>query len=239
VAVRLKDITVDPKAVTLRKPIDSTSVKAPEPSKPLEVGPSSYQWAISLAGQSMKMESMNTVTEAGNTWVVTERLKTPQGEASDVSVLDKATLAPRSREIKQGPLAIKIAFDAGKATGTMAMGGPEKPLSVDVGGALFADGPAAFRSIAALPLKEGYSTTFRNFDVQNQKAALKQAKVSGVEDVTVPAGTFKAWKVEIKSADGEPGEQTVWIDTASRRIIRISATLPQMGGAIATSELTK
>ncbi len=239
VATRLTEITVDPKTVTLTKAIDSASVKAPEPSQPLEAASASYSVTISLAGQSMKMESTNTVTEAGNTWVVTETMKTPQGEVSDASVLDKTTLTSRSREIRQGPLAIKIAFGADKATGTMAMGGPEKPIAADTGGALFADGAAAFRSIATLPLKEGYSTTFRNFDVQKQKAALKQAKVSGVEDVTVPAGTFKAWKVEIKSAEGEPGEQTVWIDTASRRIVRMSATLPQMGGAISTSELTK
>lgn len=239
VATRLKEITVDPKTVTLTKAIDSTSVKPPVPSQPLEVSPSSYNVTISLAGQSMKMESSNTVTEAGDTWLVTETMKTPQGDVSDASTLDKATLAVRSREIKQGPMAIKIAFDGSKAAGTMAMGGPEKPITADTGGALFADGAAAFRSVAALPLNEGYSTTFRNFDVQKQKTSMKLAKVSGVEEVTVPAGTFKAWKVEIKPADGDPGDQTVWIDTTSRRVVKIAATLPQMGGAIATMELTK
>ena len=239
VAARLKEITVDPKTVTLAKAIDSASVKLPEASQPLEASPSAYNMTISFSGQSMKMESTNTVTEAGNTWVVTEMTKTPQGEATDTSVLDKRTLALRSREIKQGPVAIKLAFDSTKVTGTVAMGGPEKPVSVDTGGALFADGAAAFRSIGALPLKEGYATTFRNFDVQKQKVTLKEGKVSGVEEVTVPAGTFKAWRVEIKSAEGEPGEQTVWIDTASRRVVKIAATLPQMGGAVATSELTR
>ena len=68
---------------------------------------------------------------------------------------------------------------------------------------------------------------------------MKQLKVSGVEDVTVPAGTFKAWKVQIASAEGEPGEQTVWIDQASRRVVKVTATLPQMGGATLTSELVK
>ena len=72
-----------------------------------------------------------------------------------------------------------------------------------------------------------------------QKGTVKQLKVSAVEDVTVPAGAFKAWKVEIKPADGEPGEQTAWIDTATRRVVKLSATLPQMGGAILTMELTK
>jgi len=104
---------------------------------------------------------------------------------------------------------------------------------------LFADGPGAFRSIAALPLKEGYSTTFRNFDVRKQKATIKQLNVSAAEDVTVPAGTFKAWKVLVKSADGDPDTQTVWIDTTSRRVVKISAIISEMGGAVATMELTK
>jgi len=167
-------------------------------------------------------------------------MKTPQGEVSDRSVVDKATLAVRSREINQGPTAIKLTFDAsGKVSGTMAMGGPEQPVSADAGGALFADGPDAFRALAALPLKDGYSTTFRNFDVQKRKATLKQMKVSAAEDVTVPAGSFKAWKLEVKSAEGEPGDQTVWIDTTSRRVVKVVATLPNMGGAIATLELAK
>ena len=157
----------------------------------------------------------------------------------DVSTIDKTTLAVKTREITQGPMAVTVAFDGSKATGTAAMGGPAQPIAVDTGGPLFADGPAAFRSIAALPLKDGYTITFRNFDVMKRKAGLKQAKVSAIESVTVPAGTFKAWKVDIKNADGAPGDQTVWVDSTSRRIVKITATLPEMGGAVATMELQK
>ena len=94
-------------------------------------------------------------------------------------MIDKTTLAVRTREIKQGPMSMTLTFDGGKATGTAAMGGPAKPISADTGGTLFADGAGAFRSVAALPLKEGYTVTFRNFDVMKQKASLKQAKVIG------------------------------------------------------------
>ena len=132
---------------------------------------------------------------------------------------------------------ITLAFDGNKATGTMAMNGQSKPIDVDLGGALFADGAGTHAVIAALPLAEGYQATFRNFDVQSQKVALKQIKVVGVEDVTVPAGTFKAWKVEQSSAEGEPGATTIWIATDSRKVVKVSATLPQMGGAVLTSEL--
>ena len=239
VSKRLGEITVDPKTVTLKKPVDSSAVKAPQPTQPLVVGASSYNASISMGGQSIKMETTNTVAQEGNTWVVTETAKTPQGDVMDRGVLDKDTLAVRSREIKQGPVEIKLSFDGGKASGSFNMGGQSKPVAVDLGGTLFADGAGAYPSIAALPLKEGYSTTFRNFDVMRQKGTLKQAKVTAVEDVTVPAGIFKAWKVEISSAEGDAGQQTIWIDTASRRVVKTTATLPQMGGATATAELVK
>jgi hypothetical protein len=119
------------------------------------------------------------------------------------------------------------------------MGGPAQKIDVDMGGPLFADGPAAFRSIAALPLKDGYTLTFRNFDMMKQKSALKQLKVSATEEVTVPAGSFTAWKVEIKHADGSAGDQTVWVDATTRRIVKVTAILPEMGGAVATMELQK
>ena len=60
--------------------------------------------------------------------------------------------------------------------------------------------------------------------------------IDGAE-VTVPAGTFKAWKVEQTSVDGEPGTTTLWIATDSRKVVKLTATLPQMGGAVLTSEL--
>jgi dienelactone hydrolase len=239
VSARLKEITVDPATVKLTKPVDATSATMPTPSQPLETAPANYAITIALGAQSIKLESSNTVTDAGGTLTVTETMKTPQGEASDVSVIDKRTLAVQSREMKQGPMSVSVSFAGPKATGRAVMGGPAQTIDVDMGGPLFADGPAAFRSIAALPLKEGYTLTFRNFDVMKQKSALKQLTVGGMEDVTVPAGAFKAWKVEVKPADGSAGNQTVWVDSTSRRIVKVTATLPEMGGAVATLELQK
>ena len=68
---------------------------------------------------------------------------------------------------------------------------------MDPGGALFADGAGAYEVMASLPLADGYSLSFRNLDVQKQKPQMKQLKVVGTESVTVPAGTFDAYKVEI------------------------------------------
>jgi len=77
--------------------------------------------------------------------------------------------------------------------------------------------------------------TFRNFDVLKQKPQMKQLKVLGSESVTVPAGTFDAYKLEIVAADNDADKQTVWIDKATRKVLKISAVLPNLNGAILTN----
>jgi hypothetical protein len=118
------------------------------------------------------------------------------------------------------------------------MNGQTTAIDSDPGGALFADGAGTFEVIASLPLADGYSLSFRNFDVQTRKPQIKQLKVLGSESVSVPAGTFDAYKVEILAADNDADKQTVWIDKATRKVLKISAVIPAWNGAILTSELT-
>ena len=92
---------------------------------------------------------------------------------------------------------------------------------------------------AGLPLAEGYETTFRNFDLQKQKMKLMQLKVAGQESVTVPAGTFDAFRVEVTSADGGAEKTTLWIAKEDRKPVKVSSVMPQMGGAVLTAELMR
>jgi dipeptidyl aminopeptidase/acylaminoacyl peptidase len=234
---RLKEITVDPKTVVLSKAVDAATVGVPKVVASLTPGSLSYQGKIEAGGQTIPMAIAQTIEESGRSWVVSATFKMPMGDRVDVTTFDKLTLATRKRSIKQGPAGIDLTFEGGKATGTVAMGGEPKPVSVDLGGDLFADGVGGPEAIGALPLAEGYSTTFRNFDVLQQKVQTKQAKVTGSESVTVPAGTFDAWKVVVASAEGEPGETTIWVAKDTRRVVKTKATLPQMGGAVVTTEL--
>jgi hypothetical protein len=64
-----------------------------------------------------------------------------------------------------------------------------------------------------------------------------QLEVTGQEKVTVPAGTFDTWKVEVVSADGGNEKLTFWVDLKSRKYVRSTAAMPQMGGAQMVSEL--
>ena len=96
-----------------------------------------------------------------------------------------------------------------------------------------------FDVLGRLPLAPGYALSFRTLNLEKQKLELKNLKLVGMESVTVPAGTFEAYKVEIVSADNEADKPTVWIAKDSRQVAKISSVITQLNGAILTTELTK
>lgn len=239
VETRLTEITVDPKTVSLQKKLDLSAVGVPKTAADLAPLTSKYQASIAMGGQNISMAITETVKEENGAWLVIETANIPMGDAVDTCTLEKGTLVVLKRSVRQGPVAIDLDFAGDKAAGSMGMGGNSQKVAIDLGGKLFADGAGAFSAIGALPLAEGYSTYYRNFDVQKQKPEVKQAKVVGVEEVKVPAGTFKAWKVELTSAEGNPGVTTIWVAQDTRKVVKITATLPAMNGATLTSELTQ
>ena len=237
VATRLKEITVDVKTVSLPKKVEA-SAGVPKPEKDLQPGTSNYKASIAIGGQSIPLTLKTEIKEANGAWVVTETAVTPQGDIVDTSNIEKGSLLLKHRSIKQGPMSIELDVNGSKATGTTTMNGQAKPIDADLGGTIFADGAGSFEVIAALPLAEGYGVGFRNFDVQKQKPQTKQLKVVGVESVTVPAGTFEAYKIEIVDTENDADKQTVWIAKDTRRVLKIMAVLPSLQGALLTSELT-
>ena len=237
VSQRLKEINVDVKTVTMPKLISSTS-ELPKPAVDLRPGTHNYKASIALGGQEIPLKVKTDIKEENGAWTVSETAQTPQGEIVDISTIEKGSLLLKRRYIKQGPMTIEMNVAPNKLSGSTTMNGQSKPIDADPGGALFADGAGTYEVIASLPLADGYSLSFRNFDLNKQKPQIKQLKVLGSESVTVPAGTFDAYKVEIVAADNDADKQTVWIDRSSRKVLKMSAVLPSLNGAVLTSELT-
>ena len=237
VGERLKEITVDPKSVTLPKKMETSSA-LPKPAVDLQPGIANYKASIAAGAQTIPLTIKREIKEENGAWTVNETAQTPQGEIVDISTIEKGTLLLKRRTIKQGPVSIEMDVKPDKVTGSMSMNGQDRPIDAETGGTLFADGAGTYDVIASLPLADGYSISFRNFDVLKQKPQVKQLKVVGSESVTVPAGTFDAYKVEIVSADNDADKQTVWIAKDTRRVVKIAAVLPSLGGAVLTSELT-
>ncbi|MBV9182032.1 MAG: alpha/beta fold hydrolase, partial [Acidobacteria bacterium] len=236
---RLKEITVDPKAVVLSKKVNPETIGVPKPAMDLQPGTYNYQVKIEAGGQQMNLKTSTAIQAGAGSWTATDRMDTPQGPATDTATLEKGSLLLLKRSISQGPVTIDLNFAGNKAAGKMSMNGQDKPIEVDLGGPLFADAAGSDQVIACLPLVEGYSTTFRNFDVQTQKVKLLQLSVVRKEEVKVPAGTFNALRVEISSADGGSDKKTLWISGETHKVLKVTAVLASLGGAVMTQELVQ
>jgi dipeptidyl aminopeptidase/acylaminoacyl peptidase len=238
VSQRLKEIMVDVKTVEKPKRVNLSAVGVPKPATDLRAGTATYAVRIDVGGQKMEMSLQQEIHEEGGNWVATESAKTPGGEVIDKSTIEKGTLVMLKRSIRQGPVAIDFEVKDGKAVGEMKMAAQSKPIAAELNGALFADGAGSNAVIAALPLAEGYATSFRNFDVQTQKVKVMEFKVVGSEQVTVPAGTFDAFKAEMISTD-DNSKTTMWISKSDRKALKIAGTVPRLNGATVTYELQK
>jgi dipeptidyl aminopeptidase/acylaminoacyl peptidase len=237
VVARLQEIMVDPKTVVLSKIVDPSTVGVPKVEAELKPGTYHYDAKISMGDQQMPLKLSATITDSGSAWTILNNVDSPMGPMTETVTLAKSDLTLQTRKVQQGPLAIDLDFSKGKAVGTMSMDGQKKPISVDLDGPLFADAVEANFVIPCLPLSEGYSTVFRNYDLQKQKTKLIQLKVAGSERISVPAGEFDVFKVELSSADGGPDKSTIWIAKDSRTTVKASTLMAEMGGATLTAEL--
>lgn len=69
-----------------------------------------------------------------------------------------------------------------------------------------------------LRFEEGYSGSYHTVMVNRRKQQVVRVEVVGRESVTVPAGTFQAWRVEVRSGGVE---QVAWYaDTAARPLVK-------------------
>ena len=236
VASKLDQLTVDPKSVVLAKKVEASAATMAKAVRGLPVGTFAYDIAIAMGANKMSLGLKTEIKEEGGAWKVTETMTTPMGEATDMAVLDKTTLALRERKAKQGPMGLDLTATDAKVSGAMTMNGTPKPFDLATGGPLFAEVGGGF-AFGALPLAEGYATAYQTFEVQKMKVNLMQLQVAGSEAVTVAAGTFETFKVDVKPADGSAGGMTIWIDKASRKPVKMETVMTQMGGAKMTAEL--
>ncbi len=235
VMARLKEITVDPKTVVLARKVDPASVGAPKPAAMLTPGSYKYSVKVKLGEQSMSLSQTTEVKKEADGWSVVQTANTPMGPSTDTVWLNADTLTMRKRTVQSGPMIVEVNVAGNKASGKMSGNGPDRPIEADLGGPLFADGGDMFLTLATLPLKEGYSTSYRNFDVLKAKVQMMQVKVTGSENVETPAGKFDTFKLEGSSDTGD--KFTAWVDKSSRKPVKMEQVLPSMGGATLVSEL--
>lgn len=236
VVKRLSELMVDPKTVTVTKKADPASVGVPKPASDLKPGTYKYAAKIALGGQELALTNTITIKEENGAWQVASEQSSAMGAATDTLVLQKGTLIPLKRNVVQGPMTLSLQYAGGKISGSMSMNGQTQPISADAGGPLFPEALNLPQAFAALPLAEGYTTLFRNFDAATQKTKLLQLKVGPIEPVTAGGTAFQAYKVEVTSADAGPDHDTLWI-TKDGKVVKLESILAAAGGAHMTAEL--
>jgi len=125
---RLTEITVAPATVKLAPKVDASIATMPKTAAGLTPGIYKYQAKISVAGQEIPIKLSTMIKEEGAMYIATDTMETPMGQVSDEASLDKATLEVKKRSVRQGPMAIDVAYADGKASGKMAMNGQDRPI---------------------------------------------------------------------------------------------------------------
>lgn len=239
----LAGLMVDVATVTVAEPEElDAGVEATVDPERVTAGTREYALEMSARGQTMNLSSERIVERAmhdgRDAFVVVENTKMPNGTAADTTWIDAVTLLPIARHAHQGPATVTLAFSDEGVTGVIDAGVQKMDVDVDSEEPVFGDGASLNLAVGAMPLEDGYVTTVHRLDLMGGAANAARIEVTGSESVTVPAGTFEAWVVEMKPVGG--GEaSTLWIDRETRRVVRAEMQLgAQMGGGTATMQLT-
>ncbi len=226
IARRLEEITVDIHTVTLPEAVSpEESARVIIPVRPLREGTHRFDIAIEALGLSM--QSNLEIVHTEDRIIIREKTTTPMGDALDRMELLASGLTPLQREINQGQVVVHLDYEAENVQGQITMGGQEIPVSIPLGGPLFAEGPGAHLMLATLPLAEGYSTLYRNTDINAMTERLFRLTTSS----SLTEEGLDTWRVDVVPADGSPGKLSIWVEKETYSVIRYEQVVPEMGGA--------
>lgn len=182
----------------------------------LAAGRDSFE--VVYQGQSIGAFVMG-LTKSGDNFTFTGDVRLPRMgvNQSDTIVFNATTLAPSliTTNAQMGGMAgvTRVTVASGKATGNSQQPGPGGMTSLvidaPVAAGVIGDGVDPLL-IQTMDFSDGLTMTYQAFDGKTGKTKSYALKVVGKETVTVPAGTFEAWKIELTSDDAA----TVWVTTA-------------------------
>jgi dipeptidyl aminopeptidase/acylaminoacyl peptidase len=248
VAQRLAAITVDVASVKLPDRSGAEeAMRAPLPAldgSAIRPGELTYAVAVEMGPQKLDMTMTRTIAAcdaAGKPcWRISDVARSPMGEMSDAFDLDRATLRPVRRSALSGPAKIDLVYGEQAITGTMAVMGQTRQVDIPLAAPVVGDGPGLDLTIAGLPLAQGYRTTVRQLDMATQKVQAFALAVTGVETVTVPAGRFDVFVLEMKPLGDASGGGVMRVtQQAPHHVIAGDYVMPaSMGGGKMRVELT-
>jgi len=234
IAKIVRNNTVDINSVTLQADMTElmASTSLPRPTKIPAEGLIEYEMLIELGPKQLLSEMKREVKIEGDVIVVSDFAKSPKGEGTDISRLDKRSMTAIDRSINQGPLSLKLSFTDQKVSGNMILQGKETKIDKPLDKTIFDDGPGLAVTLSSLPLMEGYKTIIRTYDSNTHSIKNYQFEVISSEKLTSGSNIYDSFKAELSSLDGKSATQTMWFDKqGSNSLVKSISVITEMNGA--------
>lgn len=210
----------------------------------IRAGSWSYASTLTANGQSQSF-GVRTITLSparfrnADAWLLLDTQQNPAASATDSLFLSRGDLASMRRVTRiaapMGEMVLSMDFTADSVTGSLSMGGQTQPVAMgNVRGSLVGDA-VLLAVLTALPLAEGWKGTLPILNPQTRGAMPLALAVTGSETVTLPFGTFDAWVLSVEAG----GTVATYHVAKGGPVLKIAATVPQLGGARVESVLER
>lgn len=173
-----------------------------------DLAPLSAVYSVSVGKMSigeLKVSVSRWTSEAGDKLKISSSLEGMMSVQENMEMA-AADLAPVSYQMSVSAggreAGGSLNFDAGTATGTIMTLGRSDTLKVaqELVEGVILDSAIEF-ALAALPLEVGASYRFPALDTESGKLINLKVKVEAEEEIEVPAGSFKIYKIKVQSGD--------------------------------------
>ncbi|HET8657325.1 MAG TPA: insulinase family protein [Longimicrobiaceae bacterium] len=177
-----------------------------------DLQPSTRTYQVLVNGNAMGTATGSLARE-GSGWVSTSDVQVgPVKQHSEVHFTNDLTPVSATTSVQQGAMQMgsQLQYADGKVTGTVKMPaqmGGEKTIDATVPKGTLFNGMDEI-ALAVADLAPGKTISIPVFSPQSGSPMTASFKVTGTESVTVPAGTFQAYRVEMAAG---PQSGTLWV----------------------------
>jgi dipeptidyl aminopeptidase/acylaminoacyl peptidase len=229
VAKRLGELRVDISKVTYNDPKQMKVSESLPPVKTLpKEGTEAWDITLSVQGQTIPMTSQRSVLRDGDNWVIEDRMKTPFGNAVDISTYT-ASFAPLSRSVEQGGQKIELNYRDQEVE--IQTNGTTN--SLEYSGAILDLGGGRDAIIAGIDWQGGESLVVSVVNLEQKKIVKQQLKCEGNETLD----GVSCVKVTLIDMENTADKTTFWLDPKTRKMVRVEAVVPALGNARMTMTL--
>ena len=206
-------------ACVVDDPVDTQDIVS---NIPWQDGERTEYLLLDRDGDEERGRGVLTVTRQNGAFELGLRFSDENDSDEVVVLVDATTLKPISvrREISRKANTVTGEYDSEEGIIRITIidkDGDERPVPLRLEKHYY-DNESSLFLWRTIPFEEGYEASYYSVLANRRSQELITVRVAGTEEVTVPAGTFQTWRVEIRF-DGT--KQVAWYaDTPERTLVQ-------------------